>query len=125
MSIVTNCGASPLTYRPPRMPLLPYDYCVSTTFRWCCRRRRHLLDFVVGPTSLSHVPQVFIKGKNNEEAVRTLKSGDAFGELALMYNSPRTATVKVLILSHSNLEDGTASRLVGRRRVRSGRFTFK
>ncbi|CAM9447603.1 unnamed protein product, partial [Scytosiphon promiscuus] len=40
--------------------------------------------------------EVFIKGKNNDEAVRTLKSGDAFGELALMYNSPRTATVKAV-----------------------------
>lgn len=39
--------------------------------------------------------QVFISGKNEDRAVRTLKAGDAFGELALMYNSPRTATVKV------------------------------
>ncbi|CAM9090499.1 unnamed protein product [Ectocarpus fasciculatus] len=40
--------------------------------------------------------EVFIAGKNNDEPLRTLKSGDAFGELALMYNSPRTATVKAV-----------------------------
>ncbi|CAM9103660.1 unnamed protein product [Choristocarpus tenellus] len=38
--------------------------------------------------------EVFINGKNEGGAVRTLSTGDSFGELALMYNSPRTATVK-------------------------------
>ncbi|CAM9317278.1 unnamed protein product, partial [Hapterophycus canaliculatus] len=51
--------------------------------------------YVTGSGELE-VGCVFIAGKNNDEAVRTLKSGDAFGELALMYNSPRTATVKAV-----------------------------
>lgn len=37
--------------------------------------------------------EVFITGKNNGAAVRSLKHGDSFGELALMYNAPRSATI--------------------------------
>ncbi|CAM9665197.1 unnamed protein product, partial [Chrysoparadoxa australica] len=36
---------------------------------------------------------VFIDGKNDGKALRTLKAGDGFGELALMYNAPRSATI--------------------------------
>jgi len=37
--------------------------------------------------------EVFLK-QTGDEKVHAYTSGDAFGELALMYNSPRAATVK-------------------------------
>ncbi|CAM9237642.1 unnamed protein product [Phaeothamnion confervicola] len=40
---------------------------------------------------------VFIAGKNDGAPVRRLVVGGAFGELALMYNAPRSATVKAAL----------------------------
>lgn len=37
----------------------------------------------------------------NEKSKRELKAGDGFGELALLYNAPRSASVKAL--DHCNL----------------------
>ena len=38
--------------------------------------------------------ECFKKSKNSEKLVRTYSSGDSFGELALLYNCPRAATIK-------------------------------
>jgi len=35
------------------------------------------------------------KGKNEPELVHTYSTSDSFGELALLYDAPRAATVKV------------------------------
>lgn len=42
----------------------------------------------------SGVPEVYVKKDGAEVKVLTYGEGDAFGELALMYNAPRAATVK-------------------------------
>jgi len=43
----------------------------------------------------SGVPEVYVKQAEGEDKkVLTYGEGDAFGELALMYNAPRAATVK-------------------------------
>ncbi|KAG5187896.1 camp-dependent protein kinase regulatory subunit [Tribonema minus] len=40
--------------------------------------------------------EVFIEGKNDGAALRTIRTGGGFGELALMYNAPRSATIKAV-----------------------------
>lgn len=42
----------------------------------------------------SGVPEVYVNKDGAEVKVLTYGEGDAFGELALMYNAPRAATVK-------------------------------
>ncbi|KAG5185570.1 camp-dependent protein kinase regulatory subunit [Tribonema minus] len=41
--------------------------------------------------------EVFIEGKNDGAALRVMKAGSGFGELALMYNAPRSATIKAKV----------------------------
>ena len=60
----------------------------------------------------------------NDEEKRKLEKGDNFGELAILYNSPRSAGIKALVMTKLwGLDRDTFSAIVGEAIIKQSNFT--